>query len=91
MQQAPPQPEPARGPAGAHLGEETPATFDQHRKLKSHADEYLLKPIDDQDLLVKVGGFLKLDLGPGAGDDDEVHELDADSDIVLADDDDIDS
>jgi CheY-like chemotaxis protein len=72
-------------------GEETPATFEQHRKLKSRADEYLLKPIDDHDLLVKVGGLLKLDLAAGAkGDDDEVHELDADSDIVLAEDDDID-
>jgi DNA-binding response OmpR family regulator len=72
-------------------GEETLATFEQHRKLKSRADEYLLKPIDDRDLLAKVGGLLKLDLSPGAkADDEEVHELDADSDIVLAEDDDID-
>jgi CheY-like chemotaxis protein len=72
-------------------GEETPATFEQHRKLKSRADEYLLKPIDDGDLLAKVGGLLKLDLaGAAKADDEEVHELDADSDIVLAEDDDID-
>ena len=38
-------------------GEETPATFEQHRKLKSRADEYLLKPIDGPDLLLKVGGL----------------------------------
>ncbi|HZL19803.1 MAG TPA: response regulator [Polyangia bacterium] len=72
-------------------GEETLATFEQHRKLKSRADEYLLKPIDDRDLLAKVGGLLKLDLSTTAkGDEEEVHELDADSDIVLAEDDDID-
>jgi DNA-binding response OmpR family regulator len=70
-------------------GEETPATFEQHRKLKSRADEYMLKPIDGQDLLVKLGGLLKLNLSAPAADDDEVHELDADSDIVMADDDDI--
>jgi DNA-binding response OmpR family regulator len=70
-------------------GEETPATFEQHRKLKSRADEYMLKPLDGQDLLVKVGGLLKLNLSAPPADDDEVHELDADSDIVMADDDDI--
>jgi DNA-binding response OmpR family regulator len=74
-------------------GEETPATFEQHRKLKSRADEYLLKPIDGQDLLAKVGRLLSLELSASKvddDDDDEVHELDADSDIVLAEDDDID-
>jgi DNA-binding response OmpR family regulator len=71
-------------------GEETPATFEQHRKLKSRADEYMLKPIDGEDLLVKLGGLLKLNLSAPAADDDEVHELDADSDIVMAEDDDID-
>jgi DNA-binding response OmpR family regulator len=70
-------------------GEETPATFEQHRKLKSRADEYMLKPIDGPDLLLKLGGLLKLNLSAPAADDDEVHELDADSDIVMADDDDI--
>ena len=71
-------------------GEETPATFEQHRKLKSRADEYMLKPLDGQDLLLKLGGLLKLNLSAPAADDDEVHELDADSDIVMADDDDVD-
>jgi DNA-binding response OmpR family regulator len=69
--------------------EETQATFEQHRKLKSRADEYLIKPIDPQELLAKVGSLLNVDLAQGE-DDDEVHELDADSDIVLAEDDDID-
>ncbi len=73
-------------------GEETPATFEQHRKLKSRADEYMLKPLDRADLLMKVGGLLKLDLtaAPAEEDDDDVQELDADSDIVMADEDDLD-
>ncbi len=65
--------------------EETQATFDQHRKLKSRADEYLLKPLDHEVFVAKVTALA----GQAAGGDDEVHELDADSDIVLADDDDI--
>jgi DNA-binding response OmpR family regulator/DNA repair exonuclease SbcCD ATPase subunit len=75
-------------------GEETPATFEQHRKLKSRADEYMLKPLDREDLLMKVGGLLKLDLSAApsaeADDEDDVQELDADSDIVMADEDDLD-
>src|SRR5450755_2814901 len=51
-------------------GEETPATFEQHRKLKSRADEYMLKPLDGNDLLIKVGGLLKLNLSAPAADDD---------------------
>ena len=71
--------------------EETQAMLEQHKKLKSHADEYMLKPFDGKDLLVKIGGLLKLNLAAAAAaDDDEMHELDADSDIVMADDDDVD-
>ena len=70
--------------------EETLATFEQHKKLKSRADEYMLKPLDGQELLVKVGGLVSSNLSAAAADDDEVHELDADSDIVMADDDDVD-
>jgi DNA-binding response OmpR family regulator len=70
--------------------EETQAVLDQHKKLKAHADEYMLKPFEGKDLLVKIGGLLKLDLAAPAADDDDVHELDADSDIVMAEDDDID-
>jgi DNA-binding response OmpR family regulator len=70
--------------------EETQAVLDQHKKLKAHADEYMLKPFAGKDLLVKIGGLLKLNLSAPTADDDEVHELDADSDIVMADDDDVD-
>jgi CheY-like chemotaxis protein len=62
--------------------EETLATFEQHKKLKSRADEYLLKPLEESVFVSKVAG-----LAPEG--DDDVHELDADSDIVLAEDDDI--
>src|SRR5579884_30650 len=72
-------------------GEETPATFEQHKKLKSRADEYMLKPLEREELLGKVAGLLNLNLSqPPADDDDDVQELDADSDIVMADDDDVD-
>jgi DNA repair exonuclease SbcCD ATPase subunit len=65
--------------------EETLATFEQHKKLKSRADEYLLKPLDESVLLSKVAGLVGLQPS-----EDDVHELDADSDIVLAEDDDLD-
>ncbi|HMF41175.1 MAG TPA: response regulator [Polyangia bacterium] len=62
--------------------EETLATFEQHKKLKSRADEYLLKPLDEGAFVHKVAGLVGLEVG-----EDEVHELDADSDIVLSEDD----
>jgi CheY-like chemotaxis protein/predicted nucleic acid-binding Zn-ribbon protein len=34
--------------------EETQQTFDQHRKLRSHADDYILKPLQKQELINKV-------------------------------------
>ena len=40
--------------------EETPQTFDQHKKLKSRADEYLLKPFTIDELLAKVGTLVHL-------------------------------
>ncbi len=66
--------------------EETLATFEQHKKLKSRADEYMLKPLDDRQLIDKVGTLVGAPLDGG---DDEVHELDADSDIVLAEEEDV--
>ena len=62
--------------------EETLATFEQHKKLKSRADEYLLKPLEESVFVSKVAGLV----GLGAG-EEEIHELDADSDIVLSEDD----
>jgi CheY-like chemotaxis protein len=65
--------------------EETLATFEQHRKLKSRADEYLLKPLDGPELLAKVDKLV----GLGVGATEVIEEIEeADSgDIMLADDD----
>jgi CheY-like chemotaxis protein len=68
--------------------EETLATFEQHKKLKSRADEYMLKPLDLPDLLAKIDHLVGLG-AQGATDEMDVQELDADSDIVIADDEDI--
>jgi CheY-like chemotaxis protein len=68
--------------------EETLATFEQHKKLKSRADEYLLKPLDLPELLAKVDDLV----GLGAKvktEEMDVQELDVDADIVIADDEDI--
>jgi CheY-like chemotaxis protein len=68
--------------------EETLATFEQHKKLKSRADEYLLKPLDAAELVAKVDKLV----GLGAKvktEEMDVQELDVDADIMIADDDDI--
>jgi CheY-like chemotaxis protein len=69
--------------------EETLATFEQHRKLKSRADEYLLKPLDMADLLAKVDTLVGLGAKQQKTDEMDVQELDDDADIVIADDEDI--
>lgn len=46
-------------------GEETLQTFEQHKKLKSRADEYMLKPLDRDELLAKIDQLLGLgDVSP---------------------------
>ena len=61
--------------------EETQATFEQHRKLKAHADEYLLKPLDISELLAKVNRLVPLGEKQDA---EEIHEADS-GDIIIAD------
>jgi DNA-binding response OmpR family regulator len=39
--------------------EETLATFEQHKKLKSRADEYLLKPLEESVFVSKVAGLVE--------------------------------
>jgi CheY-like chemotaxis protein len=63
--------------------EETLATFEQHKKLKSRADEYLLKPLDIGQLFSKLDKLV--DLGSAL---EEIEEADS-GDIMLADDDDV--
>ena len=62
--------------------EETQATFEQHRKLKAHADEYLLKPLNIEELLAKVNRLVPLGEKMDA---DEIHEADS-GDIIIGDD-----
>jgi CheY-like chemotaxis protein len=70
--------------------EETLATFEQHKKLKSRADEYLLKPLDMPELLSKVDELIGLGGKQQARTEElDVQELDVDADIVIADDEDI--
>ena len=40
--------------------EETPQTFEQHKKLKSRADDYLLKPFRDDEFVRKVAALIDL-------------------------------
>src|SRR5450432_807649 len=68
--------------------EETLATFEQHRKLKSRADEYMLKPLDMADLLAKVDTLVGLG-SKQKTEEMDVQNLDDDADIVIADDEDI--
>jgi CheY-like chemotaxis protein len=68
--------------------EETLATFEQHKKLKSRADDYLLKPLDIADLAVKVDKLVGLGAKQKT-DEMDVQELIEDADIMIADDEDI--
>lgn len=68
--------------------EETQATFEQHKKLKSRADEYLLKPLDMTELLSKIDALVGLG-SKVKTEEMDVQELDVEADIVIADDEDI--
>lgn len=52
--------------------EATPETFDQHRKLKTHADDYLIKPFAPAELLRKIAALVELPAEPA---EDEVVTL----------------
>ena len=65
--------------------EETAATFEQHRKLKAHADEYLLKPLDLAELLDKINRLVPLGERREGMPVEEIHEADS-GDILIADD-----
>lgn len=63
--------------------EATPETFAQHKKLKTRAEDYLIKPFDDGALLEKIGGLIEMPAAPAGGaaaapaDDDGFDALDA--------------
>jgi CheY-like chemotaxis protein len=44
--------------------EATPETFEQHRKLRTRADDYLLKPFDAAALLKTIAGLVELPPAP---------------------------
>lgn len=69
----------------------TQDTFEQHRKLKARADEYLLKPFDATALLQVIGNLVELPppaVEPEASEDvvtlDDVEELDATAEAAEA-------
>jgi len=54
--------------------EATPETFEQHRKLKTRAEDYLIKPFPPETLVERVGALVGLP-EPAAGPDEEVVTL----------------
>jgi CheY-like chemotaxis protein len=71
--------------------EATQDTFDQHRKLKTHADEYLIKPFPIEELLGKVDQLIGLgDLVTSAQSDESmeipIDNVEAVEEIALEDD-----
>jgi len=55
--------------------EETMATFDQHKKLKSRAEEYMLKPLDRAELVTKVNRLIDLDADAAPAADHDIEEI----------------
>lgn len=51
--------------------EATPETFAQHRKLKTRAEEYVLKPFEIDDILQTIDGFVPAPGGDDAADGEE--------------------
>ena len=47
--------------------EATPETFAQHKKLKTRAEDYLIKPFSEADLMEKIGGLIALPAEGGGG------------------------
>lgn len=62
--------------------EATEDTFEQHRKLKAHAEEYIIKPFTQEQLLGKVQALLLLDPRADAG-EEELITLDDDEAIAI--------
>jgi CheY-like chemotaxis protein len=73
--------------------EATDETFEQHRKLKTRAEDYIIKPFDNEELLVKVQALVAFDSSGGEEldeiitlEDDEAISLDDDEALTLDDD-----
>jgi DNA-binding response OmpR family regulator len=62
----------------------TAESFDKHKKLKTRAEEYLIKPFAPQAMLEKVSQLLGVKLGAGAGGEEEIVSVE-DEPLGLAD------
>jgi CheY-like chemotaxis protein len=49
----------------------TPESFEKHKKLKTRAEEYLIKPFEPEALLHRIGSLLRIDIPPAAPAPDE--------------------
>lgn len=58
--------------------EATPETFAQHKKLKTRAEDYLIKPFEPPELLEKIGNLIEMPSGPpAAAPEDELASFEA--------------
>ena len=55
--------------------EATPKTFDQHRKLKTRAEEYVIKPCEASEVVDKIHGLIGLEAAEELVDADEDLDL----------------
>src|SRR5712671_7471609 len=62
----------------------TPDSFEKHKKLKTRAEEYLIKPFAPQAMLEKASQLLGVKLGAGSGGDEEIVSVE-DEPLGLAD------
>lgn len=64
--------------------EATEETFEQHRKLKNHAEDYIIKPFSAEQIMDKVSALVELDKLEVPG-EDEVINLDDDEELLIED------
>jgi len=65
--------------------EATDETFEQHKRLRTRAEEYLHKPLTVEDLVAKVQPLLPLTKLDASGDDADLEEVMIDDDVEDAD------
>ncbi len=64
--------------------EATDETFEQHKKLKTRAEDYIIKPFSAEQISEKIGALVELD--PIQNVDDELITIDDDEDAIIIDD-----
>ena len=63
--------------------EATPETFEQHRKLKTRAEDYLIKPFLPATLVERVGALVGMPDSPAAGEEELVTLADVELDAPI--------